>query len=238
MADDAFAAFEAEMEALPAPKAAAGPQAPKVIMAAPSGPTRRRSPSPPKGLPSHLPPSQWQSPDELASQIRADNPGVAMPQLARRRPPPGCRPPPPPPPPGYPGAMVPPPPPAGAAAAGLCRRAARWQRHVVGRRRRRRAAVVGLRALQYGPIRGRVQLPRGDGAGGAQRRGRRRREAEGAEAQRGGARVDRRDARRLARGRLSDLCGRPRQRDERRRARARVPEVPVLPAGAGGARQA
>ena len=84
--DDAFAAFEAEMEALPAPKAAAGPQAPKVIMAAPSGPTRRRSPSPPKGLPSHLPPSQWQSPDELASQIRADNPGVAMPQLGAAAP--------------------------------------------------------------------------------------------------------------------------------------------------------
>jgi len=112
--DDAFAAFEAEMEALPAPKAAAGPQAPKVIMAAPSGPTRRRSPSPPKGLPSHLPPSQWQSPDELASQIRADNPGVAMPQLGAAAPAaPGYGAPPPPPPPGYPGAMVPPPPPAG-----------------------------------------------------------------------------------------------------------------------------
>ena len=100
MADDAFAAFEAEMEALPAPKAAAGPQAPKVIMAAPSGPTRRRSPSPPKGLPSHLPPSQWQSPDELASQIRADNPGVAMPQLGAAAPAaPGYGAPPPPPPP-------------------------------------------------------------------------------------------------------------------------------------------
>ena len=94
MADDEFAAFQAELTKLeaPTPGAAAGPRAPQVISAAPSGPTITKVSRAPTGpLPvgtptvggARLPVSQWPKPDQLVSSIQQDYPNTAMPELVR-----------------------------------------------------------------------------------------------------------------------------------------------------------
>ena len=94
MADDEFAAFQAELTKLeaPTPGAAASPRAPQVISAAPSGPTITKVSRAPTGpLPvgtptvggARLPVSQWPKPDQLVSSIQQDYPNTAMPELVR-----------------------------------------------------------------------------------------------------------------------------------------------------------
>ncbi|KAL3920384.1 MAG: hypothetical protein SGPRY_005269 [Prymnesium sp.] len=86
--DDELAAFEAELHSVAAdsskPTPLAGPRAPKVISAAPV----RSAPSSTSGMPTvggpRIPVSEWQPPEQLASQIQSEFPGTEMPELGKQ----------------------------------------------------------------------------------------------------------------------------------------------------------
>ena len=84
MADDEFAAFQAELNQLEAPaKAAVGPRAPQVITAKPQGPTPVKArepiplPQPVMGGP-RVPVAQWPKPEKLVAEIQQEYPKNPM----------------------------------------------------------------------------------------------------------------------------------------------------------------